>query len=201
MIEDRVSHWHPDHRRIIYNSDVYTLYHQSRLDIEMQDHDAPADRPGAPLGGEAHGKVYEELLHLAAIDDVRTRLQSQEENADSECMYAMPFSPSALASLRCLVSDNDALVPERLAWLDGAGTVTQMPDDTDGIVEGVGSSGHIFVTFVNRSLSAARRIKKGQLRCGDMGLSINKVWGGRAFQSCCGRRYTDQHTTSPQARA
>jgi len=115
------------------------------------------------------------VLNLAAIDDLRMRLKSQEENEDGEFMYSMPFSPSALSSLRSLLSDG-VLVPERLAWLDADGAVTQMPD-TEGIVEGVGGSiCHIFVTFVNRNVAAAKRIKKGQLRCGDMGLSIHKVW-------------------------
>ena len=54
--------------------------------------------------------------------------------------------------------------------------VTHAPDAAGLARAAVGRLAHIFVTIVNRNASAAKRIKKGQLRSGDLGMSIHQVW-------------------------
>ena len=86
LIQDKISGWHPDHRKVVYKADMHSLYHQDRLSIEMQDGDVPTDQPAAPYGGEADGTTYDRLLHFAAIEIILMHLGDDEEKQGNACI-------------------------------------------------------------------------------------------------------------------
>ena len=206
LIADKAHPWDCYHRKILYHADMRTLYHDEPVDIELVDNappdepgapsadaappDAAPDEPGAagvppaqeqPQGPEQgsagvppvlQGGLYEMLLSIAAVDAVQIHF-GDDEGESTTRMYSLPVTPGALSSLQSLLADKGVAVSHPLAWLDGAIEQSQLPPCGPA---GTGESKHVFVSLINRLVSASKRVVKGHLTQGDAAMLVHRVW-------------------------